>query len=138
MTIEKSKERHMKHIIYTALFFISALSFAQENTGTISGNLLDFESNNEPLMFAKVSIKETGAEILSDEKGFFKFDNLKNGEYTLVSSFVGYETKESKIKVESNNSTALKITLEPSTISLEDLVFTIASVDTPQTSTTNN
>lgn len=127
----------MKHIIYTALFFISALSFAQ-NTGSISGNFLDFESNNDPLMFAKVLIKETGAEVLSDEKGFFKFENLKDGEYTLVSSFVGYETKESKINVELNKTTTLKITLEPSTLSLEDLVFTIASVDTPQTSITNN
>ena len=137
MTIEKNKERHMKHIFYTALFFISALSFAQ-NTGSISGNLLDFESNNDPLMFAKVLIKETGAEVLSDEKGLFKFENLKNGDYTLVSSFVGYDTKESKINVESNKITTLKITLEPSTLSLEDLVFTIASVDTPQTSITNN
>lgn len=137
MTIERNKERHMKHIIYTALFFISALSFAQ-NTGSISGNLLDFESNNDPLMFAKVLIKETGAEVLSDEKGFFKFENLKDGEYTLVSSFVGYETKESKINVELNKTTTLKITLEPSTLSLVDLVFTIASVDTPQTSITNN
>lgn len=127
----------MKHIFYTALFFISALSFAQ-NTGSISGNLLDFESNNDPLMFAKVLIKETGAEVLSDEKGLFKFENLKNGDYTLVSSFVGYDTKESKINVKSNKITTLKITLEPSTISLEDLVFTIASVDTPQTSITNN
>ena len=133
----KNKERHMKHIIYTALFFISALSFAQ-NTGSISGNLLDFESNNEPLMFAKVLIKETGAEMLSDDKGFFKFENLEDGEYTLVSSFVGYETKESKITLASNKTATLNITLEPSTISLEDLVFAVASVEKPQTSTTNN
>lgn len=128
----------MKHIIYTALLFISALSFAQESTGTISGNLLDFESNNQPLMFAKVSIKETGAEVLSNEKGLFKFENLKDGEYTLVSSFTGYETKEAIIKVESNKTVTLDITLEASTISLEDLVFTIASVDKPQSSASNN
>jgi hypothetical protein len=127
----------MKHIIYIAIFFISALSYAQE-TGSISGKLLDVESNNAPLMFAKVVIKETGAELLSDEKGDFKFENLENGEYTLVSSFVGYETKESKIKVEANKTTALKLTLEASTLSLEDLVNTIASADNAQTSSTTN
>ena len=127
----------MKHIIYIAIFFISALSFAQENTGTINGNLLDFESNNQPLMFAKVFIKETGAEVLSDEKGFFKFENLNDGEYTLISSFVGYETKESKIKVASNI-TNIKLVLEASSISLEDLVLTIASVDNSSSSTSNN
>ncbi|WP_298550159.1 carboxypeptidase-like regulatory domain-containing protein [uncultured Algibacter sp.] len=127
----------MKHILYIAIFFISVVSFAQ-NTGEINGKLLDFESNNEPLMFAKVLIKETGAEVLSDEKGFFKFENLNDGEYTLVSSFTGYETKESKIKVASNQTTTFKIILEPSTISLEDLMMTVASVDKPQTSTINN
>ena len=126
----------MKNIIYIAIFFISALSYAQE-TGSISGNLLDFESNNEPLIFAKVTIKETGAEILSDEKGYFKFKNLKAGEYTLVTSFTGYETKETKITVASDTS-AIKLVLEPSTLSLEDLVATMASVDNGSSSTTNN
>ena len=126
----------MKHIIYIAIFLISASSYAQD-AGSISGNLLDFESNNAPLMFAKVSIKETGAEVLSNEKGFFKFENLNDGEYTLVSSFTGYETKQSKITVTSNH-TNIKLVLEASTISLEDLVATMASADNASSSTTNN
>ena len=126
----------MKHIIYLAIFFISTLSFAQE-TGTISGNLLDFESNNEPLIFAEVLIKETGVKVLSDEKGYFKFENLKHGEYTLVTSFVGYETKEYKITLVSNTAN-IKLMLEPNTISLEDLVATIASADNNSSSTINN
>lgn len=127
----------MKHIIYIAIFFISALSYAQD-TGSISGNLLDFESNNEPLIFAKVLIKETGAEVLSDEKGLFKFENLNNGEYTLVSSFTGYNTKETKVTVASNKIANAKIVLEASTISLEDLVYTMASVDEKSNTTSNN
>jgi len=125
----------MRNIIYVAIFFISTLSYAQSN-GSVNGNVLDFESNNEPLMFAKVSIKETGAEVLSDEKGFFKFENLSDGEYTLVSSFTGYETKESKIKVASN-ATQIKLVLEPSSISLEDLVSAMASVENRASTTSN-
>ncbi|WP_396602361.1 carboxypeptidase-like regulatory domain-containing protein [Algibacter sp. R77976] len=125
----------MKHIIYIAIFFLSALSFAQE-AGSISGKILDFESNSEPLIFAKVSIKETGTEVLSDEKGFFKFENLKTGEYTLVSTFTGYETKETKITVAANN-TNIKLVLEPSSLSLEDLVATMASVENSASTTSN-
>lgn len=128
---------NMKHIIYITIFFISALSYAQD-TGSISGNLLDFESNNEPLIFAKVLIKETGAEVLSDEKGLFKFENLNDGEYTLVSSFTGYITKETKVTVASNKIANAKIVLEASTISLEDLVYTMASVDEKSNTTSNN
>ena len=126
----------MKHILYIAIFFISALSYAQ-STCSINGKVLDFESNNAPLMFAKILIKETGAEVLSDEKGMFKFENLNDGEYTLLSSFTGYEPKEIKIKVASNT-TNIKLELEASSISLEDLVSTMASVDNSTSSASNN
>ncbi|GAA4895252.1 hypothetical protein GCM10023311_19960 [Flaviramulus aquimarinus] len=127
----------MKHIIYIAFFFISALAYAQD-TGSINGNLLDFESNNDPLMFAKVSIKETGAEVLSDENGSFKFENLNDATYTLVFSFVGYDTKEMQTKVISGKSSPIKLALQASTISLEDLVSTMASTDHSTSSTSNN
>ncbi len=116
----------MKHIIYIFAFFISTLSFAQDST-TLSGYLTDFESSNEPLIMAKVSIKENGAEVLSDENGFFKFEGIAVGDYTLVISFIGYETKESKIKLTTNNAT-IKLSLKPSTISIEDLNSVMASV----------
>ena len=120
--------------LYISLF-ISVLSFAQ-NTGSIQGHLLDLESNNEPLLYAKVLIEETGSEILTDEKGAFKFDKLKNGNYTLVSSFTGYEAKKTTINVTSGKPTNIKLSLKASTLSLDDLVLTLASADnkTPSTS----
>lgn len=127
----------MKHIILTAFFFISAFSFAQDG-GYISGSLLDFESNNEPLMFAKVSIKETGAEVLSDEKGTFKFENLKDATYTLVFSFVGYESKQLQANVISGKSSPIQLSLEAKTLYLEDLIQTIASADKKNTSASLN
>ncbi|MCL6296219.1 carboxypeptidase-like regulatory domain-containing protein [Jejuia spongiicola] len=123
----------MRHIIFIATFFVTALSFAQQ-TGSIQGHLLDIESNNAPLIYAKVIIKETGAEVLSDEKGVFKFKNLKEGSYTLVSSFVGYETKESTVKVIDGKSINVKLHLKADSISLDDLMLTLASADKKDTS----
>ncbi|ULC59496.1 carboxypeptidase-like regulatory domain-containing protein [Flaviramulus sp. BrNp1-15] len=127
----------MKQTIFLITFFLSVFAFGQ-NSGLISGNLLDIETNNEPLIFAKVLIKETGLETLSDENGFFKFENLKEGKYTLVSSFVGYETKEEKIKVVSNKSTNTKMYLSASTLSLDELMLSLASADKKETSSTLN
>lgn len=128
----------MKRIIVTIAFFISAFTFAQ-NTGTISGSLLDIESNNEPLIMAKVLIKETGAKVMSDENGFFKFENLAEGTYTLVSSFIGYETKNYETKVMSNQATTVKLSLKPRTISLDDLMLTLsANADKKETSSISN
>ncbi|TNJ45315.1 carboxypeptidase-like regulatory domain-containing protein [Tamlana fucoidanivorans] len=126
----------MKQYIYLVAFFISAFGFAQ-NTGTIQGNLQDLEANNAPLIFGKISIKETGAEVLSDENGHFAINDIKAGEYTLVYSFVGYETKETKIQVTNNKSTYVTLQLAASTISLDDLVSALAS-NNSKSNTVNN
>lgn len=117
----------MKLILYVALLFTSALAFAQDS-GSISGNVLDFESSNQPLTFAKVSIKETGKKVLTDENGYFLFKNLNVGDYTLVISFIGYDTKTLKIKA-TYNTKKTAVVLEPSTISLDDFIATMASTD---------
>ena len=82
----------MKYFLLIATFFIAATVDAQNSD--IKGSVYDFESNNEPLMFAKVSIKETGAETMTDEYGKFQFESLPEGTYTLVYTFVGYSKKE--------------------------------------------
>ena len=127
----------MKNILLIATFLISAMSFGQN--GVIKGSLSDMESNNDPLMFAKVSIKELGAETLTDENGLFTFENVENGSYTLVYSFVGYESKENHIEVLSGKTSTAKAALKASTISLEELMLTLASNDSePTPITTNN
>lgn len=118
----------MKRIAVLVILLVSTFTFAQ-NTGTINGTILDTESYNKPLAYAKVLIKETGDETLSDENGVFKFEKLKENTYTLVYSFVGYETKESEAKVISNKSTRVKLHLSANTLSLDDLMLTLASSD---------
>ncbi|WP_242120781.1 carboxypeptidase-like regulatory domain-containing protein [Aestuariivivens sediminicola] len=116
----------MKPLLFSLLFFISALSFAQDK-GSISGVLSDSGSIDEPLVLAKVSVKETGDETVSDESGFFKFENIDEGTYTLLFRFVGYETKAVETHVVSGKNSEIKLSLEASTISLDDLALTLAS-----------
>lgn len=127
----------MKRILFLVAFIISAYSFAQ-NTGSISGNLKDLESNGEPLLFAKVTIKENGAEVLTDENGAFKFENLDNGKYTLVYSFTGYEVKEVETQIENGQQTNLELFLKASSLSLDDLMLTMASAEKQSTTSSNN
>lgn len=128
----------MKQLILLVIFFISTLGFAQE-TGTINGHLLDLEENNEPLLYGSILIKETGTKVLSDENGLFMFENLAEGTYTLIGSFTGYETKETKIHVASNKTANLTLNLAASTISLDDLMLAVASLEVKgDTKTFNN
>ncbi len=100
--------------IFLTLFILlvsTVFAFAQ-NKGTLSGKVLDFEMNNEPLPFANVYIKGTEIGSTTDFEGLYTF-NVLPGTYTLVFSFIGYET------VEVNNI----IVTAGETFTIEDLVL---------------
>ncbi|GAA3645438.1 hypothetical protein GCM10022397_32970 [Flavivirga jejuensis] len=88
---------------------------------------MDKEFDNNPLVFANVSIKGTSIKSTTDQTGLFVIENLEDGDYTLVCSFTGYDTKELKVKVISGESEYIKTSLSASTISLIELA-SIASV----------
>ena len=110
----------MRHLITFFILVFTSFCFSQ-HTGLIAGKLLDKEFDNNPLVFANVSIKGTSIKSTTDQTGLFVIENLKNGDYTLVCSFVGYETKELKVKVVSGESEYIKTSLSASTISLLEL-----------------
>ena len=66
-------------------------------------------------------IKGTTIESTSDITGLFLIENLSDGDYTLVCNFVGYETKEINVHVSALEPTEVNISLEPSTISFNEL-----------------
>ena len=111
--------------LFTLLFLlvISTISFAQ-NTGSISGKLTDKEYNNEPLAFANVLIKETTTGVTSDFDGLYIFEELKAGTYTIVFSFVGYETQEIVTEVIAGKNTQLNVIMSASAASLDEVVIT--------------
>lgn len=66
-------------------------------TGKITGSIID-SSNREVVEFATVALRRAGSTkdingTITDEKGGFKLENVSNGKYEIVISFLGYETK---------------------------------------------
>ncbi|RYY32219.1 MAG: TonB-dependent receptor [Sphingobacteriaceae bacterium] len=65
--------------------------------GRISGKVID-SLTKKPLEYATVSIYRAGGKapitgVLTDDKGNFKLDNIKAGDYKLGFSYIGYPTK---------------------------------------------
>ena len=110
----------MKQLISFFILLLTSFCFSQ-NIGLIAGKLMDKGFDNNPLVFADVSIKGTSIKSTTDQTGLFAIENLEDGDYTLVCSFVGYETKELKVKVVSGVSEYIKTSLSTSTISLLEL-----------------
>lgn len=93
-------------LITLVTLLISTVAFSQ-NKGTITGKVLDLEMNSEPLPFANVYIKGTEIGSTSDFDGLYTI-SATPGTYTLVFSFIGYETVEiPNIVVTSGNMTTV-------------------------------
>lgn len=101
---------------------------AQETTGSIAGKLSDREMSGEPLPFANVLIKGTTKGTISDYDGLYILDKLQPGTYTLVFSFIGYETLEvPNVIVEAGKVTEVNTDLGSSAAALDEVVITTVS-----------
>ncbi|MDP9078296.1 MAG: TonB-dependent receptor [Bacteroidota bacterium] len=65
--------------------------------GKISGNVIDSISK-KPMDYASVGLYHSGGKspitgVITDEKGNFRLDNVKPGNYKLVITFIGYPDK---------------------------------------------
>ncbi|MEO8236717.1 MAG: TonB-dependent receptor [Flavobacterium sp.] len=100
--------------------FICSISIAQ-NKGTISGVLTDKETNNEALPFANVLIKGTNISTNTEIDGKYSL-SLNPGNYTIIFSFVGYESVEKPVTVKANETTTVSQSLSSGGYTLKDVV----------------
>jgi iron complex outermembrane recepter protein len=103
---------------------------------SISGKILD--ENNQPLVSATVLIENTFAGTYSDQKGEFVLKNLKNGEYTIKVSFIGYETQSKQVKLGKDE--ILEFKMLPASYLADEVIIQATHVNqkTPATYSTIN
>ena len=77
---------------FIVVLFFSSLAFVNAQQGILSGNVIDGEYN-EPMAFANILVKGTTTGTTSDFDGKYQLE-LDPGTYTLIFSFVGYDTQE--------------------------------------------
>jgi iron complex outermembrane receptor protein len=87
----------LKFIFTIVIVFLFAVTgLAQTCSIKLSGHVEDADTK-EKLQAATVSIKETGKQIVTDEKGDFVFTDLCAGEYTVLITHVSCDAVEKKI-----------------------------------------
>jgi len=111
----------MTKLFTLLLFGFTAISFAQ-GTGSIVGVLTDKDYNNEPLPFANIFINGTEKGTTSDFDGLYTLENLPVGRYSVVFSFVGYESVTiSDILVEATKVTTVNVPMGASAAALDEV-----------------
>ena len=112
--------------ILILLLIISFTGFSQ--SGTIEGVVLDKEMNDTPLPFTSVFINGTTKGTVTDFDGKFSLNSLDPGTYTIVFSFVGYETISlENVVVEADKFTQLSVSLGPGANALDEVVVQVVT-----------
>lgn len=111
-------------IVLTLFALIPSLFIYAQETGSIAGKLIDKEVNDEPLAFANVLIKGTTTGTTTDFDGLYEISNLVPGSYTLIYSYLGYESVEfPDIEVVAGKVTTVNIPMSASEgVSLDEVV----------------
>lgn len=115
----------MYKFLFLLLLILSGLQVAAQ-TGSIEGLVTDKELNNQPLPFADVVIKGTNSGTSTDLDGKYNFRNLEPGIYTLIFSFIGYETQEvANVEVFENKKTVIDVSLGSGETTLDNIVIRV-------------
>lgn len=104
------------------LILITALTITAQN-GKIIGKVFDKETN-QPLIGANIILERTSYYATSGKNGSFLIDGLNEGAYKVVISFLGYQTLEKEIEVNSNESVSIEASLSSTPITLGEVFVT--------------
>lgn len=115
------------------MFFLPIIAFAQHNTISISGKILDGEEHL-PMPYANIQLFSLPDSVylrgtITETDGSFSISSdITPGDYFLRLSFVGYETIDKKINIKSENINLGRVTLNMDAVLLEETVIVAEAV----------
>ncbi len=85
----------------------------KEGKSKITGTVVEYARGN-PMALCDITLWETGQKTVTDEKGYFSFNNIRSGSYTILSSKSCYaSSKAQKVKASEGNITSLELIQMP-------------------------
>ncbi|MFL2564004.1 MAG: TonB-dependent receptor [Flavobacteriales bacterium] len=104
-----------RFVLFIFIIFSSTELIAQ--TGTVRGFVYE-ETSGEPAMFSNVVLEGTKIGGVTDANGFFNLSKVPTGQYKLVVTYIGFESKEEIIEVKADKILNKKFYLSESSIQL--------------------
>jgi len=98
-----------KSILFFTLLLVCLSCFAQ--TGDVKGFVYD-ESNGEPIIFTNVYLEGTSIGAATDINGYYSISKITPGDYTLMCTYIGYDTARISISILPNKLINQKIFLK--------------------------
>jgi len=110
----------MKKLIFILLALITSNTFAQN--GKIRGFVYEKESG-EPIMFGNVFLKGTTIGTATDINGMYNISKIKEGNYTLMATYIGYDTTEVDILIKKGKIITKNLEIGEASIKLDEVTI---------------
>lgn len=114
------KHPYLAKLLFLLLFICAGFTGAFAQTGSVSGRVLDEQSQGLPGV--TVLIEGTSLGNSTNADGTFSIQNVPAGAQTLVVSFIGYTTKRLPVAVTAGQNSELNATLGENTTLLNEAV----------------
>ncbi|HSN50310.1 MAG TPA: TonB-dependent receptor, partial [Bacteroidales bacterium] len=109
------------YITVLSLFFITFLQssvFAQ--FGTVRGFVYESETG-EPVIFTNVYFYHSSIGAATDVNGYFAITRIQPGTYTLMVTYLGFDTLKMEVSIKANEIVTKKLYLTKATYNLEEV-----------------
>jgi iron complex outermembrane receptor protein len=111
----------LKNIVCSVLFIIAIHWAANAQTGAIKGSVQSSDGKSVP--YVNVVIKASTKGTTTGEDGSYMLKNIKEGEYTLIFTYVGVQPQEKTVMVQAGQTVTLDFTLTESAQQLAEVVI---------------
>ena len=103
-----------------ALLFLGSAPGAAAQEAALSGTVVDAETG-DPLPMANVVVSETDQGASTGDDGRFHLDDLAPGNYTVVASYLGYQSTEKVVELDAGTETQIMLELIPEGVEVEEV-----------------
>lgn len=93
--------------------------FSQHDAGVIKGRILDQKGN--PVTGVSVALDASGKGTMTDANGVFLLKDIPQGDYTLLTSAVGFKRKRVPVEVSNRNPARLIISMEQEVLEIGEV-----------------
>lgn len=116
-------------LLLPALFllpFLSSKSIAQ--SGSLKGFVYEKETG-EPVLFTNVYFYKTSIGATTDANGYFAITKIPPGDYTLMVTYIGFDTLMIPVTIKAGELQSKKLYLTKSTVQLDEISVSAARQD---------
>lgn len=110
----------LQRSISTVIIFLTAIITLNAQDGVIRGFVYD-KGTGEPVIFTNVYLHRTSYGAATDVNGYFTISKIPEGNYTLMVSYMGYDTLRQEVTMKKGQVLTLKLYLVEAALNLQEV-----------------